>query len=435
MSAAKAVTIRAKGRPDLTSEIITRINATRPRTAESRNCTFEVTRSTEEILSKVKYILKTGLDPYDDATGIGGLPFGRLVEIYGIDGACKSAMVQRLAIKLQQRQIFTIERDPDGVITKTEQIPDDAPVFTIYIDNEQAIDEDGKTKVDGIELDVALARCDTVDQMFKIVDTAIDGVDAFSIKHKVECFILVVVDTIAGTSSREEITSKWEEVDYPRQPRQLREGFRVMMRKINRRNVLMVCTNQVSDSYKPKAKSYGNSSIPQDGDFNTFGGRALKFYASLRIFQYKLNTQYKLSRGLAYPSGMTVGFQITKNRLGKPWRTGRLALLYDGGLSNIFSTLETLMLLKLAERTDEGSIMFRFGDIATTTFEAPSAGERPRNPRIMELAEWPAFHAAHKADFDLLWGKAKAIMFQEQSPEAAEGADIDVEADIAEEDI
>jgi recombination protein RecA len=432
---AKPGTVRVRGKaeavPDLTDSIIARLTAAAPRAEGSRNCTFEVTRSSVEILSKVRYILKTGIEPYDVATGIGGLPFGRVVEIYGLDGACKSAMVQRLAVRLQQGEIYALERDGDGKIAGNRRLipgaptglPTDPAVFTIYIDNEQALDDDGKTKIDGVELDMALARCDTVDQMFKIIDTAIDGVDEWSRKHNdVECFILVIVDTIAGTSSREEINAKWEDVDYPRQPRQLREGFRVMMRKINRRNVLMVCTNQVSDSYKQKTKSYGNSLIPQDGDFNTFGGRALKYYASLRIFQFRLNTQYRLSRGIMNPSGMTVGFQVTKNRLGKPWRTGRLVLLYQGGISNVFSLLETLVHMKFAERDDDG-IMFRFHGIATTTFPPPKPGTRPRNPRIGESAEWPAFYEAHKTDFDLLWERAKDLMFSDNVVEESDAED------------
>ncbi len=425
-AAASKATVRLKGPKDLTNTIIAKINATKPKGEAAKNCTFEVTRSTTEILSKVRYVLSTGMDPYDEAIGIGGLPFGRVIEVYGLDGSCKSAIALRSAIRMQERHIYEIQRDEANAVT-LKRVPDNVPVFTIYIDNEQSIDADGKTTIDGVELDVAVARCDTIDQMFKIIDTAIDGVDAYSREHEVECFILVVVDTIAGTSSREEIESKWEAVDYPRQPRQLREGFRVMMRKLSRRNVLVLCTNQVSDTYKPKAK-YGNSNIPQDGDFSTFGGRALKFFASLRIFQFKLNTNYKLNKDLQFPSGMTIGFQITKNRLGKPWRTGRLVLLYEGGLNNIFSRLETLIHLKLAERPEEGGIMFRFGTIPTTTF-VPKAGERPRNPRIDTLEEWPAFYEEHKSDFELMWAHARRLMFDEAKPEGIDDPSADPDID------
>lgn len=437
----KAVTggkaLRVKGPKDLTARVIAKIKAGRPRDGEgSKDCTFEVSRSSEAILSKVRYVLSTGIEAYDLATGIGGLPFGRVVEIYGLDGAAKSAMAIRCAIRMQQRQIFErVKRagsDDNGGDPVFDLVPvkDDVPVFTIYVDNEQSIDEDGKTKVDGIELDVAVARCDTIDQMFKIMDTAIDGVAEVEKETGTECFIAVIVDTIAGTSSREEVKAKWEDVDYPRQPRQLREGFRVMMRKISRRNVLAIFTNQVSEKYQKSTGQRGRSPIPQDDDFSTFGGRALKFFASMRIFHTQVNAQYKLNRLARFPHGRSIQFTMTKNRLGKPWRSGRMVLLYEGGLNNIFSKLETLVLLKLAERGEKGDVKFRFksAGVITTTFEQ-EPGERGL-PGIDSTDQWPAFYEAHKADFDELWNRAREIMFVERGNQPEDPDDDDVSSDV-----
>ncbi len=427
--------VRLKGPKDLTSRVIAKIRAGRPKDGDAnRDCTFEVTRSSETILSKVRYVLSTGMECYDGATGIGGLPFGRVVEVYGLDGAAKTAMALRCAIRMQQRKIFErVKRvDAPGEETAVDlvQVKEDVPVFTIYIDNEQSIDEDGKTKIDGMELDVAVARCDTIDQMFKIMDSAIDGVAEFEKETGVECFIAIIVDTIAGTSSREEVKAKWEDVDYPRQPKQLREGFRVMMRKISRRNVLALFTNQVSEKYQKSGGKHGRSLIPQDDDFSTFGGRALKFFASIRIFQTQVNAQYKLNRNARFPHGRTIQFTVTKNRLGKPWRSGRMVLLYEGGLNNTYSKLETLVFLKLAERTEKGEVKFRFraAGITPTTFDQIE-GERG-SPSITCPEEWPGFYQAHQADFDELWKRALALMFTE----GAEKAD-DVDEDDAESEV
>lgn len=445
---AAAKVVRVKGPRDMTDAVIARINAAQPKGEGARQVTFEVSRSTKTILSRVKYVLSTGMEPYDAALGIGGLPFGRVTELYGTDGSGKTAMALRCAVRMQQKHIHERIKVPGTEVRELRRIPADAPVFTIYIDNEQSIDEDGKTKIDGTQLDCALARCDTVDQMFKIIDIAIDAMDAQMAEFRKEakkagteppeCFILVVVDTIAGTSSREEMNDKWEKQDYNRQAKLLREGFRIMMRKFSRRNVLGIFTNQVGDKFDKAVHKGPKSSVAQDADFNTFGGRALKFFASIRIFHAQQNAQYKLDKSYKFPSGRSIVFTVVKNRLGKPYRSGRLVLLYEGGFSNIFSKLETFLGLKLAEYGDrdagETGIKFRFSSagIEPTTFKA-EPGERSRTPAMEgSLASWPAFYEEHRVDFDLLWQYAVDLMQKEEAPQEAE-IDADVDEDSASE--
>lgn len=430
--------VRIKGPADLMTRVIAKIQAVRPKNTDAnRDCTFEVMRSNKGYFSRVKYVLATGIDAYDAAIGIGGLPFGRVTEIYGTDGALKSAVVLLVSIRMQQKNIYERVKDANSKLVSLKKVSVEVPVFTIFIDNEQSIDEDGKTKIDGVQLDIAIARCDTIDQMFKIMDTAIDGVAEFEKEFKIECFVAVIVDTIAGTSSREEVKAKWEDVDYPRQPKQLREGFRVMMRKISRRNVLAVFTNQISEKYQ-KTGGKGKSLVPQDDEFSTFGGRALKFFASLRIFQTQSNPRYKLNKQMRFPSGRVIEFTVTKNRLGKPWRSGRMVLLYEGGISNVFSILETLIHLKLAERTENGEVKFRFKafGVVMTTFDPPKENEREHNPYISSPVEWPAFYEQHQEDFYLLWRKAEEIMYLEAAPSADIGtedeSDETSEADVDE---
>jgi RecA/RadA recombinase len=438
MTAAKK-TVRAKGPRDDMEKLMSKINAGRPKTAKARAIMdFEVVRSTKRIPSKVKYVLTTGIEAYDEATGIGGLPLGRIVESYGTDGSGKSAMAQLCAARMQQRHIYERVRDENDV-ARLQRIPLDAPVFTIYIDNEQSMDDDAKLVVDGVQLDMMVARCDTINQMFKIMDTTITGVEELARESGVEHYVLVVCDTLAGTSSEEEMVQAWGKVDYPRQAQQLRAGFRTMTRKLSRSNVLMIATNQVGDKFE-KARQQGKPALPQDSDFNTFGGRACKFFASLRTFHTVASLNYKLHREQKFPSGRSIEFHIVKNRFGKPGRRGRMVLLYEGGLSNTFSTLETFLFLKLAEYGDaeagDRSIKFRFKKhgIETTTFPPPEAGGRERSPQIDALHEWPAFYAEHKADFDLLWQKAKDIMFLEAVPVVEEddpelASEVDVEED------
>lgn len=412
--------VRLKGSRDLVGTVVTKLNLSKPRKKEA--LLWEVSRSSVEILSKVNYKLTTGLEPLDEALG-GGFPFGRLVELYGLEGAGKTALVTCLAARLQGRHILRRVQtghlgDQDFSVV-WQPLKDSVEVFTLYIDNEQSLEEDEKLVVDGKVVDVVVARVDTVDQMFKMVDVTISAIDEVAdAEHP--CFILILVDTIAGTSSREEMGSDWDKEDFSRQAKDLREGFRIMMRKINQRNVLMVCTNQVSAviGQNQKKRRFGGSFLPRDEDFSTFGGRALKFFASLRVFIYKVNSNYKLHKDQTFPAGFVSAFVTVKNRIAKPMRSGRFVLLFDRGLNNLYSKLEMMIFLKLCATDEDESekVLFRFRKfgVKTKTFKAEE-GQRSE-PRLESRAQWPAFYEEHKEDVEALWACGKALLFSDDMP-------------------
>ncbi len=420
----------------------------------------EVSRTSKNVLSKIRYVLKTGIQSFDRASGC--IPFGRVTEIYGLESCGKTGLVMRCAIRAQSREIYEKIKDPDNPAkTILQQIPDDSDVTVVYVDNEQSIDEDGKTIIDGVPLNAVLLRCDTVDQLFKSVDFCIDNIAAHERESGRQQFVVVIVDTIAGTASKEEMSQEWGKDDYSRQPKQLRQAFRRMTRKINRQNVAMICTNQVSDRYQAAlSRGKGKSNLPQDSDFDTFGGRALKYYSTLRIFMFRVST-WSLMRGSKFPDGMLVGFCTSKNRQVKPLRSGRMVLVFSneletetdeeinylevekhggiikradgsremqGGFNDVFSMLEHLIFLGFASISDKGSISFRFDawQIPTTTFglsaphleEDAQVEERPghnkRNPSIEAKVDWPEFFLEHEADFRVMWERAVEYMFENE---------------------
>jgi recombination protein RecA len=441
----------------------------------------EVSRTNKHVLSKVKYVLKTGIRTFDRKTG--GIPFGRVTEIYGLESCGKTGLALRCAVRAQMREIYEKVKDPDDpskIIL--QQIPDDSDVTVVYVDNEQSIDEDGKMVVDGVALDALLLRCDTVDQLFKSVDYVIDQV----IEHERETgrtqFVVIVVDTIAGTASKEEMSQDWDKDDYARQPKQLRRAFRRMTRKLNRCNVAMICTNQVSESYALTARRGNKFALPQDRDFVTFGGRALKYYSTLRVFMQKVSN-WSLTRKSRFPDGMLVSFHTSKNRQVKPLRDGRMVLIFSnqlenedekgdlkqveasggiitredgtrelvGGFNDLFSLLEDLIFLGFATVSESGTITFKFEKwgIPTKTFGSEPApyletkanvSERPgfnrRDPSISSKIEWPEFYRAHEADFNAMWERAVQYTFENEGlsefEPAREDDDEDEDSDFAE---
>lgn len=402
----------------LTDLIISRLKKVQPKA--SAECSYDVTHSSKIILSDVNYVLTTGIRAFDDLSG--GLPFGRVVELFGLESCGKTAMAIRCAIRAKQGHVYKRIRNDDKTVTLERVDPDSYHMAVLYVDNEQSLDSSRKIMVDGTELDVVLTRCDTVELLFKEIDELIKTCEAYKEETGKEVFVVVVVDTIAGTSSKEELAQAWDKDDYPRQPKQLSQGFRTMINDISRHNVCMICTNQVRTNFAGANMQKNKTIVPQHTEFSTFGGKALSFYSSHRVFMHGFTSKYTLIKGAQFAAGFLVGFYILKNRLKKPKREGRMVLLFDeegqGGLHDVLSLLETFIFLGFAEY-DEGTkqIVFKFrkNGIPTTTFQdiTPSLEEQDsqplrgrkayKDPRIDEKAEWPGFYLEHKPDLDALW--------------------------------
>jgi hypothetical protein len=235
--------------------------------------------------------------------------------------------------------------------------------------------------------------------------------------------VVIIVDTLASTSSKEEIDADWGKQDYARQPKELRRGFRRLMREFNRSNVLSIFTNQVSDSYASKrTDKYLKMSVPDTG-LETFGGKAVKYYSAIRLFISQVIPVYKLVKGQRFAAGFVSEVFTKKNKRIKPFRKARFTLLYDGGLSNAYSTLETLVWLKLAERAEDGEIelMFDKAGIVPKTFVAGGTSadlDAPKivdNPVVQSRLEWQEFYEEHRVDIDALWAHAVFLMFNDET--------------------
>jgi RecA/RadA recombinase len=445
-AAAKALKPKKDKKADLNETILKRLRAGAPRNKDAG--TYEVAMTDKEILSRIKFTLDLGVDPFDDL--IGGLPFGRLCEIFGLESCGKSQLVIRAAGRAALKHIRCIEHDRIGKRVDPKKVY----VHVLYVDNEQSIDKDEKIVIDGVQIQVHLARCDTVEQLFKMADISITSVKEAQAKDKDTIyFILIVTDTIAAVASKEEMTQEWGKVDYSRQPKSIREGFRILQRDLSRVNVCWVCTNQVGDNMK-KATGGGRTvrySTPQADDFNSPGGRALKFYATHRIFMFKVR-DYKLFPKSKFPSGMVIGFRSEKNRVLKPKREGRMVLLYGdkdgkgGGFDNLYSKLETMAFMGAVKRGESGvGLSFRFSQfgVEPTTF-SPDEVEKSldesddeqgteeedsgKDPRIRYNGDFPKFYQAHKADIDALYAACIQYAFAEEV--APDGDDDEEGSDI-----
>lgn len=445
-----------KAKLSLHDMVAKRIKAGLPKKEGSGSVEFSDT--SKAVLSKVRYVLTTGVAPFDDM--VGAFPFGRITEVFGLEACGKTQLMVLAAIRAQTLHVAEVVRKNDEVklvpVNRKKCV-----VYVLYIDNEQSIDDDEKIVHDGVQLKVHLLRCDTVDQLFKNVELAIDTCANYQKEDPDTLYLCVaIVDTIASTSSKDELSQEWGKVDYSRHAQQYRKGFRILARKINRVNVAMICTNQCGDSFKDqqKGKKKMMTSGLQPDDYATFGGKALKYYSTHRVFMQKMR-DYKINPKSKFANGMLVGFKSVKNRVRKPGREGRMVILFGdsagrgGGFSNEFSILETLLYMKYAEVSEATkAISFKFakykvplvtfGDAATnketsTTLDEDddqgiSSKRGKKDPSISIRAEWPAFYAEHRADVDALYQAAIASAF---AGEAMPGeADEDEDSEFEEEE-
>ncbi len=433
----------AKKTKDLTELFVSQVNMCRPKKAGGG--TFEFVMSDDAVLGDIKYVLLTGIDDFDEFTG--GFPFGRISEVFGLENCGKSALMLRTMCRFQAKHVYEVVGKNGFIYTLKRVEAKRVRIIKGYIDNEGSLekgfklgisditfDENGTELVERVMLEkTGIGRCDTVEHVFQAADKftsiiaeAIKAEEKEAEEEDRDADVILgvfIVDTVAGTSSKQEMERPWGDQDYPRAAGQISEGFRCMMHDFNRWNVAAIFTNQVRNSFK---ESQGGGyrvkfSTPQEKDYSTYGGKALSFYASHRIFMFQVPVKYTLVKGAQFPAGFLVGFRTIKNRLRKPMREARMVLLFDeeqGGLHNILGILESMIFLKVAELHDNGSVSFKFRkfELETTSFaenvvlqpKEPKEGEpkkrkkREEDPRIDGRYQWLTFYKAHRIDLDRL---------------------------------
>ena len=409
-----------------------------------KNSDFDISRSTTEVWSRVKYVIKTGLSPVDTLTG--GIPFGRITEIYGLEGCLKTALLLRICGMANRKQIYNVNSF-EGAGDYTLIPHEEAEVTVLYIDNETSLDDNNRLIVEGQKVDVLITDADTIDGIFKQIDTTIDALEeiekvseaehAKSLDvHKksvqankkdkskpiipviplVRQFLVVVVDTIAATSTVQEMAAAWGAQDFPRGPKEIRAGFKKLVRRINHRNVALICANQVGDSFAPKARNGPKYKLPQESDFSSPGGKALKFYASLRVFMVMASETYKVHKASKFPDGRMVHLFTKKNRQIKPLRTARIVLLNSKGLDNTYSILEHILHLGVGAWGDTG-ITFDFEkyNINVNRSLQDADADEGGKVKLEHKEQWPEMYAKYKDAFDQLYEKTRQLMFESDS--------------------
>jgi recombination protein RecA len=256
--------------------------------------------------------IPTGSIALDLALGVGGIPRGRITEIFGPESSGKTTVCQHVIAEAQKR---------GGVAA--------------FIDVEHALDP-GYARACGVNVDELLvSQPDTGEQALEITETLIrsGGID------------IVVLDSVAALVPRAEIEGEMGDSFMGIQARLMSQALRKLTGAVSRSNTALVFTNQLREKI---GVMFGNPET-------TPGGRALKFYASVRLDIRRVETIKTGTESV----GNRVRVKVVKNKVAAPFRVAEFDVMYGEGVSKEGGLLDVGVAMDVVSKT---GAWFNFGE-------------------------------------------------------------------------
>ena len=257
--------------------------------------------------------IPTGALSLDMALGIGGVPRGRVIEIYGPESSGKTTLTLHIVANAQK-----------------------AGGLAAFVDAEHALDPEYAKRI-GVNInDLLISQPDTGEQALDIVETLVRS-------NMVD---VIVIDSVAALVPRAEIEGEMGDQHVGRQARLMSQALRKLTAIIAQSNVVVIFINQIRMKI---GVMFGNPET-------TTGGQALKFYSSVRL-EIRRSAQIKKGEAIV---GNRTKVKVVKNKVAAPFKTAEFDIMYNEGISIVGDVLDTGILYQVVKKSGNS---YSYGEV------------------------------------------------------------------------
>tara|TARA_Y100001970_G_scaffold270459_1_gene364373 strand:- start:75 stop:1106 length:1032 start_codon:yes stop_codon:yes gene_type:complete len=271
-----------------------------------------IMRLGENTFSQMDNVISTGCLSLDVALGVGGVPKGRIVEIYGPESSGKTTLALHIVAEAQK-----------------------SGGHAAYIDAEHAVDPEYSKKLGVNVEELLISQPDSGEQALEICETLVRS----------SALDVIVIDSVAALVPKAELDGEMGDTHVGLQARLMSQALRKLTGTVSRSNATVIFINQIREKI---GVMFGNPET-------TPGGRALKFYSSIRMEIRRITT---LKDGVD-SVGSKVRVKVIKNKVAPPFKQSEFDIMYGKGISVIGDILDLAVLGNIVEKM---GAWFSYGD-------------------------------------------------------------------------